>query len=378
MNDFKKLIKDFLADILKTYPELTENLDDNLQKLVNNDDTNIDVIFKHCEKVYPERFFDILYQNEKIFEDKEVNTMFLPGIDFKYLWGENISENTRNTLWKYLQLILFAIVSSLSNEESFGDTARLFEAINENEFKDKLEETIKNMQDMFTNNNVGSGDENSDGDTTEPKMPEMPNPEDIHSHLEGMLDGKLGKLAKDIANETAKDLDIDLSDSSSAESVFQNLFKKPDKLMSLVKNVGNKLDEKMKSGDIKESELLAEASEMMNKMKNMPGMGNLRQMFGKMGMGGKMDINAMRNNIAKNMRGAKQRERMKEKLDERRRQMEKTAGNVAYNTVNNENTETVTLEGGLEKTFYRTGEAPEKTMKRATGGNKKKKRKKKK
>ena len=32
--------------------------------------------------------------------------------------------------------------------------------------------------------------------------------------------------------------------------LFQTLFKNPQKLMNLVKNVGSKLDEKMKSGDI--------------------------------------------------------------------------------------------------------------------------------
>ena len=38
--------------------------------------------------------------------------------------------------------------------------------------------------------------------------------------------------------------------------------------MDLVKNIGGKLDSKMKSGDIKESELLEEATEIVNKMKD--------------------------------------------------------------------------------------------------------------
>ena len=52
-------------------------------------------------------------------------------------------------MWKYLQLILFSIVSNISDGDSFGDTAKLFESINEDEFKNKLEETINNMKDMF-------------------------------------------------------------------------------------------------------------------------------------------------------------------------------------------------------------------------------------
>ena len=41
--------------------------------------------------------------------------------------------------------------------------------------------------------------------------------------------------------------------------------------MNMVKKVGSKLDSKLKSGEIKESELMEEASQLMEKMKNMPG-----------------------------------------------------------------------------------------------------------
>ena len=52
------------------------------------------------------KFFDILYQNQTIFEDNnENNVYFLPGVNFKTLWNENISDKTRETIWKYLQLI---------------------------------------------------------------------------------------------------------------------------------------------------------------------------------------------------------------------------------------------------------------------------------
>jgi hypothetical protein len=56
--------------------------------------------------------------------------------------------------------------------------------------------------------------------------------------------------------------------------------------LDLVKNVSEKLDSRMKSGEISQNELMTEASEMLNKMKNMPGMGNIQEMLGKMGMGG--------------------------------------------------------------------------------------------
>ena len=386
--DFKKIIFDFSKDLLKTYPELENTLDADIRCILEEkeDDEVISRLYSYCEKVYPERFFDILYQNEEIFEKQDINVAFLPNIDFGPLWKENITDNTRQSIWKYLQLILFTIVTSLSNEESFGDTAKMFEAINHDEFQSKLEETIKGMQDMFENKGGGSDDES----TEMPDMPDMsdipnmPNPKDIHDHVNGMMDGKLGKLAKEIAEETAKDLNIDMSDGQSVDGVFQTLFKQPTKLMSLVKNVGGKLDEKMKSGDLKESELLAEASEIMKKMKNIPGMGNMKDIFSKMGMNipkGKMDLNAMRNNIDKNMKNAKQRERMQEKLY--RRQMEKE-GNNLKEQLDKKNTtvpslQKVSTENGVENMVFSTGETYEKSTKQQRPiGNKKKKKKKKK
>merc|ERR1711934_623429 len=62
---------------------------------------------------------------------------------------------------------------------------------------------------------------------------------------------------------------------------------------------------------------------------------------------------------------------MKEKLYERQRQSQMAKDKMS--DMNVQPTESVNLGGGLEKTYFRTGEASEKTMKRTTGGNKKKK-----
>merc|ERR1712159_99223 len=101
-------------------------------------------------------------------------------------------------------------------------------------------------------------------------------------------------------------MNIDVDNISSVNDVFNKLFKNPTKLMNLVKNVGSELDNKIKTGDIKETELLEEASEFVNNMKNMPGMGNLESMFSKMGIPGmgqvaKVDMNALNRQMQQNM-----------------------------------------------------------------------------
>ena len=131
-----------------------------------------------------------------------------------------------------------------------------------------------------------------------------------------MLDGKLGQLAREIAEETAADLNMDFENTTDMKDVFQKLVKNPTKLMGLVKTVGDKLDKKMKSGEIKESELMKEATDIMNKMKNMPGMGNIQSMLSKMGLGGgggKMNMGAMEANLNQRMKMAQMKERMQAK-----------------------------------------------------------------
>lgn len=323
--EFIKVIKDFVRDIRITFPEYESFIDkwwktrESFNYIEEEEDKNIafkkaegksiKLLFDYCRKKFPPRFFDILYQNNDMFkEESDLDTEFLPNIHFKNLWQCEITDKTRDTIWKYLQLIMFSIVGTLENKEAFGDTAKMFEAINEDEFKNKLQETLAQMQGLF---NIPSED----------KASYMPDAEQLHDHITGMLDGKLGQLAREIAEDAASNLNMDFDGATDMKDVFQKLITNPTKLMGLVKTVGDKIDSKIKSGDLKESELMAEATEMMNKMKNMPGMGNIQSMLSKMGMGGlgglggKVNTGAMEANLNQKMKMAKTKERIRAKAE---------------------------------------------------------------
>ena len=376
LKDFKKIIVDMTKDILISFPELAPNLNVHLKNVVTDKDESsesIDFVFKHCMKIYPDKFFDILYQNDTIFTNEKNNADFLPDIDFKILWKENLTDKTRETIWKYLQLVLFTIVSNKEafSGESFGNTAKLFEAINEEEFKSKLEETISQMKDVFDmSGNSDNSENSSEGKTSGINLEDLPNPEDLHEHVSKMMEGKLGKLAREIAEETASDLNIDMENAESMNDVFKRLFKNPTKLMSLVKNVGSKLDEKLKKGDINESELLKEAGEMMQHMKNMPGM---KEMMSKMGMGGgggKMNMGAMQANLEKSMRSASQKDRLRAKLAANQlaksmQEQQQQAQSQSQSQTADKNSRT-----NVEELVFSTGEQVERSQKKP---NKKKK-----
>ena len=143
-DEFYKIINDFTNDIITTFPEYSGLISKWWNRPTDNSEQakkkEILFVFRHCVRIFPERFFDILYKNNEIFlETSEVNTEFLPGIVFKQLWSCDISDNTRETVWKYLQLILFSVIGCVHNKTELGDTAKLFEAIDEEELKKKLQ-----------------------------------------------------------------------------------------------------------------------------------------------------------------------------------------------------------------------------------------------
>ena len=299
--EFKKVIGDFVNDIQRTFPEYLplmskwwkdekafshiDNQEERQDQFNQHKDARVIFLYKFAMKKYPPRFFEIINQDTTMFsEDSEVETEFLPFIHFKNIWNDDISENTRQTIWSYLKLILFSVVNSIKDREAFGETAKLFENMDEDDFKQKLDSALDDIKGIFEQNNSGDGE----GST--------PNADDIHSHLSGMFSGKLGELAKEIAEETAGDLNIQEDGETDVKEVFNKMFKNPGQLMGLVQSVGSKLENKMKSGDISEAELMKEASEMLTKMKDVPGMGDVQSMMSKLGMnmgGAKMNMKGM-------------------------------------------------------------------------------------
>ena len=138
----------------------------------------------------------------------------------------------------------------------------------------------------------------------------LPNLDELHDQLKGLFDGKIGGLAKELAEEISGEfsniLGEDTSDMKSTGDVLKKVMQNPAKMMGLVKTVGDKLKTKMASGQISQDELMREATEIMQKMKGM-GEGNgqfddiLKTMMKGMGKGmmssmGKEMMSGMGNN----------------------------------------------------------------------------------
>ena len=374
-SNFRVLISDFTRDLSVAFPEYSHMWD----KWGNEDTTDdeLETLFRFCSKVYPARFFDILYQNEDIFvEDSDQDVYFFPNMSFRLIFNsDGLSENSKKIIWKYLQLMLFTIVGSIDDKTEFGDTANLFAGIDENELQTKLNETMKNLTGFFENipdptesstnegekqesnpdSKQGEKQESNEGDSDQfanmfknmPNIAGMPDISNLQDTLKTLFDGKIGALAKEMAEDIADDfkdvLGNDIDNITNPQDVIKQLMKNPAKISKLIKTVSSKLDTKMKDGSISKDEIMKEAGDMMSQMKQMGGMDNMKEMFETMsksmglGKSAKFDKNKMNQMLTREENKNKMKERaeqrkekaQKEKADEFQKAMQRRRDQVA-------------------------------------------------
>jgi len=350
--NFRVLVSDFTRDLSVAFPEYSHMWD----KWGNEDTTDEDLekLFDFCSKVYPARFFDILYQNEEIFvEGSDQDVYFFPNMSFRLIFNsEGLSENSKKIIWKYLQLMLFTVVGSLDNKNEFGETAELFAGIDENELQTKLNETMQNLTGFFENipttdssTNEGEKQESNEGEKQEsneggsdpfanmfknmPNIKGMPDISNLQDTLKTLFDGKIGALAKEMAEEIADDfkdvLGNNMDNTANPQDVIKQLMKNPAKISKLIKTVSSKLDNKMKDGSISKDEIMKEAGDMMSQMKQMGGMDNMKEMFETMsksmglGKGAKFDKNKMNQMLKRE----ENKNKMKQRADQRKEKIQK-------------------------------------------------------
>ena len=316
---------------------------------------SLNTVYEYCKKTFATRSIDILYQNEEMFLEKTYCTMFLPDIEFSELYYDDTSEKTKQTIWKYLQLVLFNIITSINDISFFGDSLELLKIIDSDKFSSKIQGTIDEISKMFSKTNetneTSETNESTDNESydTIPDIAKLfdmssnpfknmfkdldkedsssnntyngPDKEEVFSHINKLLNGKIGSLAKEIAEETTKDLDLDVENITDVNDVLKGFMKNPTKLLGLINNISSKINSKMKDGSLKESELLEEATNIFKDMKNMPGMNNIQDIFKSMNLdqfmpkGGKINPNAFQNMMEQNLKMSKMKERMKKKAE---------------------------------------------------------------
>ena len=281
--NIRSIVVDFTTDLTTVFPEYAFLW----QRWLTADDAEYEKLNEHFLSVFPERFFDITNSNAEIFgPESTVNTMFLPDVDFKLLFNcAGVSENTKTSMWKYLQLLLFTVIGSVKDSSNFGDAMKMFESMDENDLQSKMQETMDGLGDFFKgfaneDSNEGSNEGSDEGanegsnEGTETKGFKLPKPEVLHEHMRTLMEGKLGKLAKELTEEFTEDLKgvFDETDQNmSMKDIMAQIMKDPKKIMHIMKKITDKLQNKMKNGDISQDELMKEVAGLVEKFKGMGG-----------------------------------------------------------------------------------------------------------
>ena len=354
--NLRSIIIDFTNDLTKVFPEYAFLW----EKWLSADDAEYEKLNQHFIAVFPERFFDIMNSNMEIFSpESDANVMFLPDVDFKLLFNcPGVSDGTKTSMWKYLQLLLFTVLGSMKDTTNFGETLDMFESMNETDLQDKMKETMEGLEDFFkgmgSNSNSfeqGPSSEHgslpdgssSDGTSSEhgslpdgsssehgflPKGFKLPKPEIIQEHMKILMEGKLGKLAKELTEEFTGDLkdvfdENEETKDKSMKEIMAQLMKDPKKLMGIMKKITDKLQNKMQSGDISQDELMKEVATLVEKFKEMGGgddfmknftSGPFAKMFKNMAGGASMNPNT----VVQMGKQSAMKERLRKKMEERK------------------------------------------------------------
>lgn len=296
-----KLVCNFIGDLRPTFPEVASQLA-SVEQLTQAQFIDI------CATPYAESFFYILQKNDELFtpSKKSKTVELLPGVDFCQLWNaEGISDGTREAMWRHLQLIMFELIPLVGDKAQFGDSASLFEAITPEHLQEQIEKAFADLN-FDENGQEGSG-------SPDPAKAERVASE-FTEHISGLMGGNLGRLANEIAEEVGHELGLTRN---ATQTEVMDLLRDPTRMMSLVKKIGKKLEEKIASGEVKESELLKEAAEVVDKLKDIPGAENLRKMFGS-GFNSKASQSATEAALKQRMGKAKTKERLQAKLAAKR------------------------------------------------------------
>jgi hypothetical protein len=318
------------------------------EKWLTADDAEYEKLNQHFMAVFPERFFDIMNSNMEIFSaESDANVMFLPDVDFKLLFNcAGVSEGTKTSMWKYLQLLLFTVLGDMKDATNFGETLNMFESMDENDLQEKMKETMEGLGDFFKglDSNEGVNEEPSNEETSDessgfkfpkgfnvPKGFKLPKPEIIQEHMKILMEGKLGKLAKELTEEFTGDLkdvfdETDDTKDKSMKDIMAQLMKDPKKIMGIMKKITDKLQNKMQSGDISQDELMKEVASLVEKFKEMGGgedfmknftSGPFAKMFKNMA-GGMAGGSASANQMMQMGKQSAMKDRLRKKMEERK------------------------------------------------------------
>ena len=218
---------------------------------------------------------------------------FLEEISFNRLWDKNISENTKNIIWKYLQTFVIININLKSNQELHS----ALESIGESKkIKKKTAEELQTLKKLTENIQK----ENS-SNTTE-------NENDLEDMISGMMDSDIGNLAKEVASSiNIEEMFGNVNENTNPMELFASIMQ-PDKMNNIFQNINKVVENKIEKGELDKDSLKNQAEDMFGTMSNNP---MFNSVMGQMNP---------ENNSSEELTKKEKQKRLKEKINQKKKE----------------------------------------------------------
>ena len=263
MGNINELFNSFIKDIINVFPEYEKRLTKYYKEVIETKevDKNHPKIKEFLENI--EEVSDkITNKDISLFNDDPI---ILLNVSFKLIWNSDITDQTKNTIWKYLQTFCIINIQTESTTEKINEVLKLLES--NQKVKDK--ETVKNMKKLKKLN------ETFDIQKIEKVIQE--NPETIDKGMNQMdkmfEDTSIGKIAKEITE------DLDIEGIVNNGGGIQDLFSGGG-MANIMQSISSKMADK--EGQLDTNKLMEEATNICGSMEGNPLFSSLMGMQGDM------------------------------------------------------------------------------------------------
>ena len=278
----------FVTELLETFPEYAGAL--NAAKTDPKARENFLAVWKTHTS-------NIAVQNNSIFT--EAGLELVPGFSMTAkLWSE-LSNNSRNAIWRYLTSLLLIAAAFDGGEKTDGiwdisgfehdmeEMMKRLKSGEDNGMKDIFEKLAK-MAEGFGMKDISGAFEGLGGVDAEGK-PKFKIPEKLFK-------GHIARIAEEIVSEFNPEdfgLSPEILNSNDPTKIFtflQEIFtQKPDMLIGIAQRIAKKIQAKFQRGDFNRDELIREAEELMKEFSDNEAFSGLFEQLGEMLKGGEKE-----------------------------------------------------------------------------------------
>ena len=284
------IFKSFVDDLIKVFPEYKEPIIVNYSDIISletlniNENTKIKDFLSKIDVISN----GITDKDESIFKE---DLFLLNEINFKVIWESNISDKTKDNIWKYLQsfCLINININTLNklNEDTDSDSKRKI--------------SKKNKRDIENFNKINEDYKNNSGNV---------DASDINDFNNIVENTNIGKIAQEISEE------LNINDENADISEILN----PESMMKIFGSINEKM---MNNSEMSKEGLQGEAMNICSSMKDNPLfsqlMGMQSNLFSQMMPQGNQNQNQDVRSININDRNAKARKNARKKLDNKKK-----------------------------------------------------------